>query len=181
MPKPAYMIDLDYVECCQYCKQPLLIGELARDIGQPFKAVSILFELAKKARINGILIFYDESLILGKVKEITGYDDLVTIPTFNRDSLELVWSGFKDMQRPILRMKQVYPRINKPEIRYTAKQYFDFLQVIHEKHELTCEKYKLRYPLISNIMPPVKIQSQQMTNVTYKNIHHKSHMTDSKT
>lgn len=52
------MIDLDAIEVCHDCRQPLMLLELARDIGQPYKATTILRELALRANAPAALCFY---------------------------------------------------------------------------------------------------------------------------
>ena len=54
------MIDLDILEYCRRCAAPLLLGELAQDVGQGFKATTVLKALTAEMR-NGVkayLIFY---------------------------------------------------------------------------------------------------------------------------
>lgn len=50
-------IDLDAVEYCAKCREPLLLMELARDHGQP-KATTVLRALARRADLPAILVFY---------------------------------------------------------------------------------------------------------------------------
>ena len=52
------MIDLDAIEVCHDCRQPLMLLELARDVGQPFKATTILRELALRSQVPAALCFY---------------------------------------------------------------------------------------------------------------------------
>lgn len=51
-------IDLDAIEYCAKCREPLLLGELARDVGQAFKATRVLRRLAKRANRPAVLVFY---------------------------------------------------------------------------------------------------------------------------
>lgn len=51
-------IDLDGIEVCQTCYQPLCLIELAQDIGQAFKQTKIMVELAKRADVRAMLVFY---------------------------------------------------------------------------------------------------------------------------
>lgn len=144
MPKPAYMIDMDYLECCQYCKQPLLIGELAQDVGQPFKPTTILLKLAQKANVAGILIFYDEKSILKIVQDITHESVLSKIPAFTNDELKYLWSLFIDIPTPILRVTQIYPNRLSEKL-FTARQYFELLERLHQKHEVDCFVLKQKH------------------------------------
>lgn len=52
------MIDLDAVEVCHDCRQPLMLLELARDVGQAYKATTILRELALRADVPAALVYY---------------------------------------------------------------------------------------------------------------------------
>src|SRR5205823_1287211 len=51
-------IDLDAIEACDGCYEPLALLELARDIGQSHKATSIMARLAERAEIPAGLVFY---------------------------------------------------------------------------------------------------------------------------
>lgn len=147
LPPPARMIDMDYIECCQYCKTPLIIGELAVDIGQTFKATTILLNLAKRAKIPGILIFYDEKTILNKIKEVIKTENLTKIPTLTEDELKYLWREFTEIPHPILRIVQIYPH-KLPEKYLTAKSYFDFLEKVHQEHETNCSISKQKMPML---------------------------------
>lgn len=148
MPPPAYMIDMDYIECCRYCKQPLIIGELARDIGQTFKPTTILLKIAQRASIHGILIFYNEDLILEKVRDITGLDSQINIPTLTKDELAYLWRHFSQCERPLFRVKHIFPTRINDEV-FTAKEYFEFLERIHQDHEIDCIIKKQIMPMLA--------------------------------
>ena len=55
----ATCIDLDLLEYCRRCRQPLAFLELARDVGQAFKPTTVLERLAKKAEVPAFLIMYE--------------------------------------------------------------------------------------------------------------------------
>lgn len=153
MPPPAYMIDMDYLECCRYCKETLLIGELAKDVGQSFKPTTILMNLAKKARLPGILIFYDEELILSICEDVFGNSIKCSccgagiIPTFTKLELNYLWDKLSLYTEAIFRARQIYPRPFKDTI-FTVKEYYDFIKLIHERHELICSKAKVMIPIL---------------------------------
>ena len=51
-------IDLDAVEYCCRCREPLALLETARDVGQAFKPTTVLCALAERARVPAYLVFY---------------------------------------------------------------------------------------------------------------------------
>jgi len=51
-------IDLDAVEYCHRCREPLALLELARDVGQAFKPTTVLRALAERAQVPAYLVFY---------------------------------------------------------------------------------------------------------------------------
>ena len=53
-----YSIDIDAVEYCLRCKEPLALIELAVDIGQEHKSTVVMTNLAKKAGVPAYLVFY---------------------------------------------------------------------------------------------------------------------------
>jgi len=52
------MIDVDSVEVCKHCYQPLAFIELAKDTGQTFKAYTLTKKLALKFDVPGFIVFY---------------------------------------------------------------------------------------------------------------------------
>jgi len=55
------MIDVDSVECCAYCYEPLAIIETCYDKGQKFKATTLSKIIASRLNIPCFLVFYRES------------------------------------------------------------------------------------------------------------------------
>ena len=53
-----HYIDLDAIEYCAQCKEPLALLELAQDVGQGWKATTVLRKLARKARLPAYLVFW---------------------------------------------------------------------------------------------------------------------------
>jgi len=69
------MIDVDSVECCQYCYEPLAIIETCYDKGQKFKATTLSKIIAERLNIPCFLVFYKESTpgsLTFRIKRITG-------------------------------------------------------------------------------------------------------------
>ena len=52
------MIDVDSIEVCPHCTQPLAFIELAKDTGQKFKAYTLTKKLADKFEVPGFVVFY---------------------------------------------------------------------------------------------------------------------------
>ena len=53
-------IDVDSVECCQYCYEPLAIIETCYDKGQEWKAATLSKIIAERLNIPCFLVFYKE-------------------------------------------------------------------------------------------------------------------------
>ena len=53
-------IDVDSVECCQYCYEPLAIIETCYDKGQEWKATTLSKIIASRLNIPCFLVFYKE-------------------------------------------------------------------------------------------------------------------------
>jgi len=53
-------IDVDSVECCQYCFEPLAIIETCYDKGQKYKATTLSKIIAERLNIPCFLAFYKE-------------------------------------------------------------------------------------------------------------------------
>jgi len=53
-------IDVDSVECCQYCYEPLAIIETCYEKGQEWKATTLSKIIAERLNIPCFLVFYKE-------------------------------------------------------------------------------------------------------------------------
>jgi hypothetical protein len=53
-------IDVDSVECCAYCYEPLAIIETCYDKGQQFKSTTLSKIIASRLNIPCFLVFYKE-------------------------------------------------------------------------------------------------------------------------
>jgi hypothetical protein len=53
-------IDVDSVECCMYCYEPLAIIETCYDKGQEWKATTLSKIIAERLNIPCFLVFYKE-------------------------------------------------------------------------------------------------------------------------
>jgi hypothetical protein len=68
-------IDVDSVECCQYCFEPLAIIETCYDKNQKWKATTLSKIIAERLNIPCFLVFYKESTpgsLTFRIKRITG-------------------------------------------------------------------------------------------------------------
>jgi len=52
------MIDVDSVECCPNCYEPLAMIETCYDKGQKYKSTTLLKTLASRLQIPSFLVFY---------------------------------------------------------------------------------------------------------------------------
>ena len=68
------MIDIDSVECCKICFQPLAFIELAKDVGQTFKAYTLTKKVAERFDVPGFVVLYKtndvNTIIQFRVKRI---------------------------------------------------------------------------------------------------------------
>lgn len=90
------MIDLDAIETCKQCKQPLALIELARDVGQLHKTTTITRKLAEMANIPAYLVFYKidiaetiTSFRVSQVSPIKGVERIMTPGEYEKFLLEL--------------------------------------------------------------------------------------------
>jgi hypothetical protein len=68
-------IDVDSVECCQYCYEPLAIIETCYDKDQKWKATTLSKIIAERLNIPCFLVFYKEltpSSLTFRIKRIKG-------------------------------------------------------------------------------------------------------------
>ena len=58
LPDWCTAIDLDFLEYCQRCREPLALIELAQDVGQGFKATAVMEALSRRSGVPSFLILY---------------------------------------------------------------------------------------------------------------------------
>ena len=66
-------IDVDSVECCMYCYEPLAIIETCYDKGQEWKATTLSKIIASRLNIPCFLVFYkelDQTSLTFRIKRI---------------------------------------------------------------------------------------------------------------
>jgi len=69
-------IDVDSVECCAYCYEPLAIIETCYDKNQKYKATTLSKIIAKRLNIPCFLVFYKEctpSTLTFRIKRIRSF------------------------------------------------------------------------------------------------------------
>jgi hypothetical protein len=98
-------IDLDCIEYCHRCMEPLILIEMAKDIGQLNKATTVTRKLAKMCGLPAYLVFYT-----GNEKKMR----------------EARVSG--------LRVRKIYPTRSE-EVKLTPKQYELFLVLLRDRHK----------------------------------------------
>ena len=154
MPPPAYMIDVDTLECCRYCKEPIYLAEVARDIGQSFKPTTIILNLAKKADIKAFLIFYKTEIIDEHVVQVINESELLpkgsetikTMPKLSENQLQMLWNNLNTDDRLICRIRQIYPQISANN--FTAREFYDYIHELHSVHELICPLKPVKRELV---------------------------------
>ncbi|MHA2265962.1 MAG: hypothetical protein ACXAEN_26510 [Candidatus Thorarchaeota archaeon] len=102
------MTDLDCVEYCYRCKEPIALIEIAQDVGQEKKWTTPMLKLAARANLPAYLIFY----------------------TGNHQT-------DKDAQILSVRLQQIYP-LKYNEIALTGDQYHLFLILLRTKRHDFC-------------------------------------------
>jgi len=128
------MIDLDYIEFCAGCKDPILLGEVVADVGQQHKATTILARLAEMAGIPALRIFLKGEPIYKLVAQM-GFDT-ETIPPLTSGHLAQLWSQLEAYDEPLLRIQRVSPD-NGPKRIMTASEFFQRIVKIHGQHDRT--------------------------------------------
>ena len=66
-------IDVDALEYCQRCREPLALIEIARDVGQSFKATPVLRKLAARAGVPAYCALYrieDDTVVSFRVRKL---------------------------------------------------------------------------------------------------------------
>jgi hypothetical protein len=58
LPEWCSAIDIDFCEYCAFCKKPLALIELARDVGQPSKPTTVLENLSRLSGVPAYCILY---------------------------------------------------------------------------------------------------------------------------
>ena len=69
------MIDIDSIECCPKCYEPLAILETCFDKGQKYKATTLANIVGKRLNIPVFLVFYKKlthDTLTFRIKRITG-------------------------------------------------------------------------------------------------------------
>lgn len=74
-------IDVDGCEYCSKCREPLLLIEVAKDVGQAHKPTTVLQRLAKRADLDAICALY----LLNDDGEIEGFRTRQVAPNFRRE------------------------------------------------------------------------------------------------
>lgn len=136
IPHPARMIDLDYIEYCNICSKPIVLGEVARDVGQNNKATTVLKRLCCDADAVGIRIFYKREPILQAVSMTLHEPAPNEMPSLDKDQLAEVWNFLSTNQQPILRIKLIYPENKHTERQMTAKQFQEQIYRLHAEHDV---------------------------------------------
>ena len=123
------MIDIDSVEICKYCYEPLAIIETAYYRGHTNKATRLTKEIAKRCNVPGYMLFYYELETPAKPHEerakhpqILRYD-----PRYDID-LRFVWRNLFE-----------YPIAYKET---DQNEWLEELNMLHKRHSKECIKWQ---------------------------------------
>jgi len=125
------MADRDFTEFCHFCKEPLLICELVRDVGQNLydKATTVTRRLAARSGVHAYLLGYEVHRSWSIQREI---DDL------NQRVIEL------EQRTPptAFRVRSLYPICG--ELRTVSpNEWAQWLLLSHRRHHATCRRATL--------------------------------------
>ena len=62
-------LDLDFIEICQKCQEPLAMFETAMDKGQSYKTTTVTEKIAKACKVPAFLVFYTPGLAHDEIKQ----------------------------------------------------------------------------------------------------------------
>ncbi len=58
LDKRLKFLDIDWVEFCDVCSEPLAVVEIAQDVGQDWKPTTVLERIAKRSKLPAFCILY---------------------------------------------------------------------------------------------------------------------------
>ena len=62
-------VDLDFIEICKKCQEPLAMFETAVDKGQTYKTTTVTEKVARACKVPAYLVFYTPGLAHDEVKQ----------------------------------------------------------------------------------------------------------------
>lgn len=62
-------LDLDFIEICQKCQEPLAMFETAVDKGQTYKTTTVTEKIARACKVPSFLVFYTPGLAHDEVTQ----------------------------------------------------------------------------------------------------------------
>ena len=62
-------LDLDFIEICQKCQEPLAMFETAMDKGQTYKTTTVTEKIARACKVPSFLVFYTPGLAHDEVTQ----------------------------------------------------------------------------------------------------------------
>ena len=116
LPFECSCIDLDMLEFCKLCRQPLMLCETAIYVGQTYKPTTVLEALAKICQVPAFLIFVAN-------KSATYFDD---VDKLDRFIIRKVWPDPTDFAT------------------LTLQQWTDRIKKCHEDHWRECTSPKAK-------------------------------------
>lgn len=113
LPGYCAMIDVDGMDYCRSCAMPLLLVEVARDVGQNIKPTTALTCLAQTANVPAIVVLYG-----------TG-----SSCTCERHATGNCAHGIEQV-----RARRIHPESDGAWIAMTGRQLADWIQSVHDAH-----------------------------------------------
>ncbi len=122
------MADRDFTEFCHFCKEPLLIEELVRDVGQNLcdKATTVTRRLAARSGLNAYLVAWRVNRSRSIQCEIDELHERI---------LDL------EDRTPIVQftVRQLYPRMEPLQV-LTPREWADWILISHRQHHAGCPR-----------------------------------------
>lgn len=90
LPDRCTAIDLDFLEYCRRCRKPVMLIEIARDVGQAYKPTLVLRELSKLSGVPAFLILYKidvENEMIGDCRVARIWPDPTSMHPLTRDKV----------------------------------------------------------------------------------------------
>jgi len=132
-----YMVDIDTVETDKETKEPLMVAETRKNIGDPFKKNFRTTQIvASKLNITGNLILFDSSVPKEVIAEKIKMEEYIKNVKknferntgFNPDTMDEITAIYK---------RQIYPNVEDDFIKMTPREYYDYLHSFHRKAQQT--------------------------------------------
>jgi len=123
------MADRDLTEFCHFCKDPLLLVELVRDVGQDLrdKAVTVTRKLAQRAGLDAYLVAWKTERPPEVQREIDALNERIR----ELESLHPITE---------ITVRHISPIASPQLLRMTPKEWWNWLLIVHRDHHGRCAR-----------------------------------------